>query len=89
MHPCPTCGGKRQSVVFVNTGLDSSKHYSEVRECDRCKGAGYVSQDVIDAIENGKRLRKIRVDKCLTLREAATQEGVSVATISKRENGYI
>lgn len=89
LYRCPTCKGERQSFVFVNTGLDSSQHYSEIRQCDRCMGAGYVSKAVIDAIENGKRLRKARVDRGLTLREAALQEGVSVATISKREYGYL
>lgn len=89
MHQCPTCKGKRQSVVFVNAGLFGSEHYTEIRECDRCLGAGYVSQDVIDAIERGKELRRSRLNKGLTMREAAKLESVSVATISKREYGYV
>ena len=86
---CPSCNGTRNSVVFVNTGLDSYKHYSEVRDCDRCKGAGYVSHEVIEAIEKGNQLRKERIEKGLTLREMAVAEGVSVSTISKRECGYL
>ncbi|MDF4490324.1 hypothetical protein R7D96_22115 [Vibrio sp. Vb2853] len=86
---CPSCQGNRTSVVFVNTGLDSSQHYSEVRDCDRCSGAGYVPHEVVEAIEKGKQLRKERIDKGFTLRQMATQEGVSVSVISKRELGYI
>lgn len=88
MHICPDCKGKRSSFVFVNTGLDSSHHYSEVRKCNRCLGAGYVSQDVINAIKQGKQLRKQRIDKGLTLREAALAEGVSVSFVSQRELGF-
>ncbi|MFC5079528.1 hypothetical protein VTH8203_01515 [Vibrio thalassae] len=87
MNQCPTCGGKKESVVFVNTGLDSSGHYTEIQKCGRCLGAGYVSQEIIDDIERGKQLRADRVAKGLTLREAAKSEGVTVATISQRENG--
>lgn len=86
---CPSCQGNRFSVVFVNTGLDSSQHYREVRDCDRCLGAGHVSHEVIEAIEKGKQLRKERIDKGFTLRQMAMLEGVSVAVISKRELGYI
>ncbi len=86
---CPSCQGNRTSVIFVNTGLDSSQHYSEVRDCDRCSGTGYVSREVVEAIEKGKQLRKERIDKGFTLRQMAEQEGVAVAVISKRELGYI
>lgn len=89
MYPCPTCNGTRKSVVFVNTGADRKGHYTEVRTCDRCLGAGMVSQDVIDAIEYGKRLRKARIDKGLTLRQVAASEGVSTALVSRRELGYV
>ncbi|EJB8454905.1 hypothetical protein MW332_004753 [Vibrio parahaemolyticus] len=89
MHPCPTCNGTRKSVVFVNTGADRKGHYTEVRTCDRCLGAGFVSQEVIDAIEHGKQLRKIRIAKGQTLRQVAKCDGVSVAHVSRRELGYI
>ncbi|WP_031410627.1 helix-turn-helix domain-containing protein [Vibrio parahaemolyticus] len=89
MHICPACNGQRESVVFVNTGLNSEEHYSEIRKCDRCLGAGFVSQEVIDAIEHGKQLRKIRIAKGQTLRQVAKFEGVSVAHVSRRELGYI
>ncbi|EOW7148427.1 hypothetical protein ACOZ82_001954 [Vibrio parahaemolyticus] len=88
MYKCPTCKGQRQSIAFVNTGIDSSKHYSEVQTCERCLGAGYVSKDILDAIERGKQLRHERIDKGYTLRDAAKAEGVSVSIISKRELGY-
>ncbi|PMT73900.1 hypothetical protein C1S86_24410 [Vibrio parahaemolyticus] len=85
---CPDCNGRRSSFVFVNTGLDSSNHYSEIRKCRRCKGAGYVPKNVIDAIEKGKALRKKRIAQGLTLKQAAEAEGVMVAVISQRELGF-
>ena len=88
MHQCPDCKGKRQLIRFCNTGLDSSKHYAEMRDCPRCLGAGYVSQDVIDSIQKGKGLRRDRQDRGFSLLEMARFEGVSVATISRREQGY-
>lgn len=88
-YVCPSCNGNRKSICFVNTGIDSSKHYAEERNCDRCKGAGEVSEAVLVAIEQGKELRKDRVARGLTMSEAAEERGVSVATISKMERGYL
>lgn len=87
LFKCPRCSGKKDTIVFVNTGQDSSKHYCELRACSLCLGSGYVTQDTIDAIEKGKALRQERVSKGMTLREAALREGVSIAAISQRENG--
>lgn len=88
-YVCPSCNGNRKSVCFVNTGVDSSKHYAEERDCDRCKGAGEVSEAILIAIEQGKAFRKDRVARGLTMLEAAEEKGVSVATISKMELGYL
>ncbi|MGD1524242.1 hypothetical protein [Vibrio owensii] len=84
---CLDCNGKGKSVAFINTGLDSSKHYSDVLTCDRCNGSGEVSVEQLGAIIEGKKLRQERVSQGLTLKQMAEKMNCSSAKISQMELG--
>lgn len=89
LHQCPSCFGNGELVSFVNTGADSSEHYSRNDTCLRCYGSGKVSDEVLEQIKIGTDFRKKRIESGLSLFEAAKNEGVSVSVISKRELGIV
>lgn len=49
---CQACKGRGKTFVFYNTGLDSSKHYSNYETCSMCYGKVAVS------VEDANKLRK-------------------------------
>lgn len=77
---CPSCGGEGEM-----TGLIAGKLHTH--PCPKCGGLGVVSRLVIDRIEDGARLRDLRISKRLPLRQCATAIGVSPTTLSMAEQG--
>ncbi|WP_375751577.1 hypothetical protein [Vibrio sp. HN007] len=84
---CPVCNGNVESVAFHNTGVDSSTHYTTIHQCKFCDGRGRVPFDRHKQFVKGRLLRELRLSKGETLSECAERLGVSVADISKSENG--
>lgn len=55
--------------------------------CDLCEGTGKVTDERLEWIEQGKRLRELRMSKNLSLRKAAKKYGVDHSDLSKMERG--
>jgi hypothetical protein len=84
---CLDCGGKGFRFAFVNTGLDSSKHYTSFVTCHRCKGIGHVTFAQLQRMVSGKQRRAWRTDLGVTLRQASFMFGISPAGLSRIESG--
>lgn len=86
---CPSCHGKGESFAFVNTGADSSKHYSGMVKCHRCGGLGKVPSLMSDWISASNRFRAARIADGLYMHDVGERLGVSAAAVSKAYNGLI
>jgi len=86
---CPSCSGKGESFAFVNTGADSSKHYSGFIACHRCFGSGAVKVQMSDWIRQGRKFREARMAGGLYIGDVAERLGVSSPTVSKAYNGLV
>lgn len=55
--------------------------------CWTCDGAGTVTQAKLDAIERGRVLRRARIDRGQTVREVASEYGMTASQLSALEHG--
>lgn len=81
---CVCQDGKVQALV--NHGGDCSW---EMTTCSRCGGSGVVTQEQIEREEEGKRIRRARLDARITMADAAKARGMSVVDYSKLEAGRL
>lgn len=86
-HLCPVCLGNPKSIAHFNMGENKPHEWREV-ECDACEGTGRVTQQRMDAITDGRKLRDDRIARDMSLREEAQRLGISPAQLSRRERGY-
>lgn len=87
--PCEFCKGKgRTGLVFISRG----ERGCETREslpCAECNGTGRWSAVRHRAWRKGQQMRRARLDRGESLREAAKREGLTPAEMSKLERGAI
>lgn len=85
---CPECNGtgRTKGPVHINRG-DQPHEWVESLRCFCCDGVRYISQAHWDARERGAELRKQRIARGETLREAAQRQGVTSSEISRQERG--
>jgi hypothetical protein len=86
LHLCPACQGSPKSIAHFNMG-DKPHEWREI-ECDACDGTGRVTQQRMDAITEGRRLRADRIERDMSLSEEARRLGISSVQLSRRERGY-
>lgn len=85
----PVCAdhGRVVGAAHINTGPDSRGHYfMQIIECERCR----VERERIEqsgAYREGQSLRKMRVDRGISLRRAADTLAVSPTVLSRIERG--
>lgn len=87
MSTCPGCDGKGENTGFVNTGMDSGKHYFGTIKCPDCQGSGDIPGRTEETIAEGKRIKRERVMAGMTLGAMADRMGISAAALSKIERG--
>ena len=85
---CPYCDGRGASGGFVDYA-NGTGGFDRNLPCSRCNGTGVLTPDQQRAIEEGDRLRRIRLDRGLTLRRAAEACQVSVVAFSDMERGRV
>jgi hypothetical protein len=77
---CPQClGEKLIRAAFKQIGID----------CDMCNGKGSVPKEKLLDIKKGFALKKIRILKRLTLRDASKIYKIDATELSKMERGVI
>lgn len=85
---CPMCDGKKRSLCHVNYGGSRPNEW-KMMDCSTCNGAGRVTQEHMQRLEAGRKLRGERVAKSLSLREEAIRLGIKVTELSDMERGRI
>lgn len=58
-------------------------------QCDLCNGTGKIEDEKIDWIIKGEELKKYRLRKNFSIREAARVLGMDASNLSKMERGVI
>jgi hypothetical protein len=86
---CPTCGGMGASFGFWDGTDEKGEHVGGCGPvvCLTCEGRGHVGQEVLDRIVEGKRRRRERIDRGLSLRDEATRLGISMQELCNLEHG--
>lgn len=84
---CPGCNGKTTVRGLVKKrGRDCVP--ADVL-CPTCEGIGWLSQDHIDRMAAGDKLREERLASRETLAMAAARMGITPAELSRRERGRL
>ncbi len=85
--PCCADHGRVVGAAHINTGPDSRGHYfMQVIECENCR----IARERIEqsgAYREGQSLRRMRLERYISLREAANTLGVSPTVLSRIERG--
>lgn len=84
---CPDCTGGVDPVVLVDYA-DGSGGSGSVR-CFRCNGTNIVSDETVQWIAEGKRIRDDRTARGLLLHAEALRLGLRPSELSRMERGYI
>lgn len=79
---CPDCNGKGQSVALT-------RGYLRLFVCDRCQGNGNVTDEMAEWVEDGRRLRDMRMVPYRNLGTDAKRRGLGVVELSQMERGVI
>lgn len=91
MPTCPHCNGAKRGLCFLD-GVDKDGHHvgwQEIRDCSTCQGTGEVDDITAKRIEAGRKLRRARLDKYESMREAAQRLGIRVVEYSQIEHGRL
>lgn len=83
---CPDCNGEKEVKIFPK--LVNGKIICTL-PCDRCNQSGTVPDIQEIWIHLGKSMRKDRVQRKQTLRDAAEVLGISALHLSQAERGMI
>lgn len=79
-------------MAFVD-GRDTKtgRHWGELRQvtCLTCKGEGALTPERLRAINEGAAMRRERIARGESIRDAAARLGVDVVTLSQREHGEV
>lgn len=88
---CPVCGGEGSGVAIVcgrQGGPDGGSFCRQRRlECHTCEGTGTISEERLERIAAGRRLRNDRVSRGVSQREEAARLGITPQELSRREQG--
>jgi hypothetical protein len=90
---CPDCNGKgqREFAGFVD-GHRNGKRFGEFRhemqKCYRCKGEGKVPAAMLEWIKQGEAMRRARIARHESLKDAADRFGIDFVRLSHIEHGY-
>ena len=86
---CPTCGGKPLVPLFAKYVEGTPKEDRKVPEikCPTCEGLGTVTQERLDAIVDGQRIRTARLARQLGPRRCAEAIGILPSDLLRAENG--
>lgn len=79
---CPTCRGEK-----TITGIGCPGGHIITMACHRCGGTGIVADNQKVWVSQGQKMKKSRMDKNLSLREAAARIGIKAFELSQMENG--
>jgi|GEM_PF-2266230 len=83
---CPECHGNSTSTAIV-CGTQGCRTVS--RKCPVCQGRGHVSEERARLWIRGQMLRKDRLMRQETLRQAARRMGITEVELSKMERGIV
>lgn len=83
---CPSCGGFGRTNALVNRGDVCTW---ENVSCATCKGHGWITGEQVERRDKGEAMRRARLDRDETQREAAQRLGISVVTYSQAERGLV
>lgn len=83
---CPDCRGEGLSRALV---MRTGGCVWETQNCRRCEGARVVDESVIAAIEEGRRVRDVRIARYEAQGVVARRLGISVVEYSGYENGRL
>ena len=81
---CPRCDGKGETWGWACPGF----RYIAL-PCHVCDGTGEVDDGYPERLERGQAMRKARVERRETMREAAQRLGISVVAYSHMEWGIV
>lgn len=84
MITCPHCNGDRRVFMF----WDGSEHRgSGFVNCSTCKGEGFITDEHMTRIVEGKKRRDDRVERGVSLKEEAERLGINPVELSAIERG--
>lgn len=84
MKICPTCNGKKE--VF---GIGCPGFKPIVMDCNTCDGKGKITEQQVERMKDGEKLRQERLGRRMTLRAEANRLGMDVVKLSDIEHGKI
>lgn len=84
---CPQCNGVKHIVAFARK-ISRSQPYIKFG-CDLCQSTGSISDEKVEWVQAGEKLRQARIEREETLREFAKRTGIDVGAVSKAERGCI
>ena len=87
---CPTCSGAKRSVAIVRGAFGPRGGLTcreMVFDCPTCKGNGTITNDHLLRIKRGEKMRRERIDRGETLRQAAERMGIDYVELSHIEGG--
>jgi len=79
--PCPHCKGRGKLTVAM------SQLVIGLERCPVCEGHRHISREYARRICDGKAMKRERLERGLSIREAAEERGVSPVELSKMERG--
>lgn len=85
MNLCPACKGRKGNVVLAKQ-TDGPCRPMQL-PCYLCKGTGQVSDEQLDWIKLGQKLREDRMARDESSREAAKRLGLHPVEYSRMEHG--
>ena len=77
---CPDCQGKKFIVALSRF---------KTLKCYRCSGTGEVPDETVKWVEIGNKMKKMRRDQKMCLREFCKKHGLNTVEMSKMERGWI
>ncbi len=78
---CPRCKGAGESFAHINRG--SKPHTWENIPCFCCNGFKLISKEKLGWIQEGKRLKKYKDEREITLRDFALECGMRLGELSE------
>jgi hypothetical protein len=89
-HVCPSCQGKKEVLA---TGIRYQRgfkgKYWRTFTCERCKGAGTITDEMKQWIEHGQVLKQRRLQRRMNFVQAADELGISITALSRIELGMV